>query len=144
MHWSVYTKRIVMVVAALGVLTVGAMYLGGVICWGHESYEIRSVAPFGRSRVGASFGPKQIYLRAGETLVVRYDAEIRKGHLMLHLFKPFKPLGSKDSVSKNVYTTGKGEFTVRIRENCYYVLSIDAWPDGNGYDVAYDASWSRR
>jgi hypothetical protein len=144
MHTRLYLKRGLALLTGLAVVTFLGMYLSGAFCWGYESYEIYSTNTYSKSRYGASFGRKRVYLLANDTLIIRYEASIRKGHLTLHVFKPFKPFGAKDSVSRTVYNSGQGEFILRIRESCYYVICISPHPGNGGYDLSYEATWSRR
>jgi hypothetical protein len=117
-----------------------ALYAAGLF---HRGYESKSIAFSGVSRVesGHSFGTRTMYLRQGQTLVVRYDTDIRHGDLRLWLKKRFQPLADVPDGSATITSSGAGQLRIPIRESALYHLTIRGTPDRSGYDLSYTLSW---
>jgi hypothetical protein len=118
-------------------------FLGG-ICYGHESGGASGrggLLDFEGSRYKTTFGPKQFYLRKGQTFVVEYRATVRAGELRIHLFKPFGTIGLTGP-SRHLSSTGAGEYTVTVPESGFYKLVIDHM--GGKHDYEYTAKWYAR
>jgi hypothetical protein len=110
-----------------------ALYVAGLF---HRGYESKSLAFSGVSRVesGRSFGARTMHLRQGQTLVVRYDADIRHGGLRVWLNKRFDPLADVPDGSTTIKSSGTGQLRFPIRESALYHLTIRGTPDRSGYD----------
>jgi hypothetical protein len=117
-----------------------ALYAAGLF---HRGYESKSIAFSGITRVqsGHGFGARTMYLRQGQSLVVRYEADIRHGDLRVWLNKRFEPLTDVPDGSATVTSSGTGQLPVPIRESALYHLTIRGTPDRNGYDISYTLSW---
>lgn len=130
-------------------------YVSGVWPWlGYEAWTTRSaeVGPghviIGRDRAGGNFGfgLGTFVFFAGQTVVVSYDADIRRGCLWLHVWPLVRPAPA-DHVSQCVTASGKGEWTVPIPKTGAYVINVDASVikgTGPGWDMDYAVWWGAR
>jgi hypothetical protein len=116
------------------------LYAAGLF---HRGYESKRIAFSGFSRVesGRGFGARTMHLRQGQTLVVRYDADIRHGDLRVWLKKRFEPLADVPDGSATITSSGTGQLRIPIRESALYHLTIRGTPDRSGYDLTYTLSW---
>lgn len=118
------------IVYQLGFLTTGAARRHAVWNSGFSSW----------SR-GWSMGSRQVYARAGQTIVVDYDATIARGNFYVWVRR--QKWGLSDGIDGQVrlHTSGKGALRVPIQQNGLYRIIFDGSPGGNGYDVDYTVRW---
>ena len=102
----------------------------------------------GENKTGAfSFGPQTFVFVDGQTIVVSYDADIRRGCLWMHVWNISGRANKEDHVSQCVTASGRGEWTVPIKETGLYRIFIDGSPiKGNrsGWDMTYSVWWGAR
>lgn len=93
-----------------------------------------------------SFGPQSFVFVQGQTIVVSYDADIRRGCLWMQVWHMLDH--TKDAhVSQCVTASGRGEWTVPVKETGLYRIFIDSSPiKGNrpGWDMTYSVWWGAR
>ena len=129
-------------------------YASGVFPWlGYVSLNSRSLAAepvgiVGRDTTGAStqIGLKTFAFLKGQTIVIRYDAEIRRGCLWLQVWHMFRE-GKDSSVSTCITASGTGEWTVPVTETGVYAVIIDSSVIRGvrpGWDMSYAAWWGAR
>lgn len=126
-----------------------AVYATGVYPWlGYASLVRRSTSAgfltiAGEERMGTEFGPDEFWFFRGQEIVIDYDAEIRAGSLVFHVFRPFDgKLG--DGVQHFVERSGKGRWTMPVKETGWYHVSIDpsvVRGAGKGWDLSYTVQW---
>ena len=127
-----------------GLLTVVAflltLYMLGTFGNGYESKRI-SFENFSSSDRGYSLGTKTCYLKAGQVLIVHYEAEVVRGGLTL-LVDDYKEFIGGDPINRiTINQTGTGDFRTRAPEDGFYKLRTYGSPDGNGYEVTYTLRW---
>ncbi len=139
------TKQIAATV--FGAIAAGFLlfwFFGG-ICWRYESYEVQQESVFSGSRYGVSLGPKQFYLRKGQTLALSYSAKIKHGSVDFFFAKPFKSaLNTKGGKMDRVTASGSGEFRYPIPESGFYRISTWTMLDRGKTDLSYTAHWTAR
>ena len=91
---------------------------------------------------GGNISGGKVYARQGQKIVVDYDVtDLSRGRFRIFIFRK-KGLGGMKVVADH-YTgregPGKTEFVVP--ESGFYEVDCDGTPDGNGYDVTYEARW---
>ena len=142
----------------VGVAAVFALWLGsyalGLFPWlGYANMDRRSlgVGPnhfiIGEDKVGSlSLGPQTFVFVEGQTIVVSYDADIRRGCLWMSVWHILDH--SKNAhVFQCVTTSGQGEWTVPIKRTGLYRIFINSSPTkGNrpGWDLTYSVWWGAR
>ena len=131
-----------------------ALYAVGVFPWlGYETVTRSSLGSgpnhfiIGENRAGGfSLGPRTFLFARGQTIVVSYDAEIRRGCLWMHVWNMFDH-AKAEHVSQCVTKSGPGEWTVPVNQTGLYRIFIDASPiKGNrpGWDLSYSVWWGAR
>jgi hypothetical protein len=139
--------------AALVALWLGS-YLLGLFPWlGYAAVDRSSIGVgpnhfiIGEDRAGSFFlGPMTFVFVAGQTVVVSYDAEIRRGCLWMQVWHILDH-SKNASVYQCIMTGGRGEWTVPINETGLYRIFIDGSPiKGNrpGWDMTYSVWWGAR
>ena len=130
--------------ALLGAIVIPvAVWHLGAICYRHESYDVYQDNAFSGSRRGTALGPKQFYLREGQTLVLSYSATIKKGTIDFHFAKPLQPIGkTNDHKLKTVTTSGAGEVRYPIHKSGFYRVSTWTHRDRDLCHLSYTATWS--
>lgn len=135
---NVKPKHVLMTCGAL----LGALLLFwfcGGICYGREERRTNSVGTIsGKLSSGSVLGPKQFYLRKGQTFVVSYRATVHEGHLHIRLLRPF---GSAGFPARDVGATGSGEYVVVVPESGFYKVLIQCL---GRHDVEFTAEWFTR
>jgi hypothetical protein len=142
----------------LGGIAVGAAsmlwlasYIAGLSPWLGYAWMSRRSVEAGPSRViigedragGTMLGATTFPFLRGQTIIVGYDAEIRRGCLWLQVWH----LGDQSrnsSISRCVTASGSGKWTVPVEQTGLYAIIIDASPSHNGgpgWDMSYAAKW---
>lgn len=129
-----------------------AAYVASVFPWlGYEHRSRSSIMQppagvIGESKSGFGLGISNFLFFKGETIVVDYDADIRRGCLWMQVWHIFKDdLG--DAADNCVTQSGKGEWTLRVPETGIYEIMIDGSPTrgaGRGWDMDYTVWWGAR
>ncbi len=136
-------KRIVGFALLAAIVIPVAVWHLGAICYRHESYRVFQDSAFSSSRRGTAVGPKQFYLREGQTLVLSYSATIKKGTIDFHFAKPLQPIGKTGfHKHKTVATSGTGEVRYPIEKSGFYRVSTWTHRDRDLCDLTYTATWS--
>lgn len=144
--------------AGIGLVAVFALWLGsyvlGLFPWlGYAATDRSSIGVgpnhfiVGEDSVGAfSLGPQTFLFIAGQTIVVSYDADIRRGCLWMHVWHILDH-SKNEHISQCVTTSGHGEWTVPIKQTGLYRIFIDSSAiKGNrpGWDITYSVWWGAR
>lgn len=128
------------------------LYATGAFPWlGYERLSRSSIRQWpvgivGETRSGTGFGINEFWFFRGQTIVVSYDAEIRRGCLWMHVWHLFRR-GPGADVSRCVTESGKGEWEVPVVESGVYHIFIDGSPmagAGRGWDMTYSVWWGVR
>ncbi len=126
-------------------------YMTGLFPWtGREGGTLKS---FGAGRITivgnqdrtSSIGFKTFYYWSGQEVVLRYDADVRKGGLRIYLAEG-GGLRQRVYDTVTVDETGSGEISYRIPRSGFYTWSISptVTAGGRGYDLGYTAVWGAR
>jgi hypothetical protein len=142
----------------LGLAAAVALWLGsyalGLFPWlGYATTDRRSIGVgphhfiIGENRTPSfSIGPQTFWFVEGQTIVVSYDADIRRGCLWMHVWHMLDH--SKDAhVSQCVSDSGRGEWTVPVKKTGLYRIFTDSSPikgDRPGWDMTYSVWWGAR
>lgn len=101
----------------------------------------------GEDKTGSfRFGPQTFVFLEGQTIVVSYDADIRRGCLWMHVWHMLER-SKAAHVSQCVTKSGRGEWTVPIKQTGLYRIFIDSSPiKGNRpcWDMTYSVWWGAR
>jgi hypothetical protein len=100
---------------------------------------------FSSSSRGFSLGSKNLYVRAGQSVVVDYNFEAGKGNLMLLIRRDLNSVvvkgGNADAIwTHHVYAPGQSTLRVPIAQNDLYKISIVPHPE-RGETIVYDVRW---
>lgn len=138
MSLKVKPKHVLIASGAIIAACVLFWFCGG-ICYGRESRKTNSVGSIsGKLSSGSVLGPKQFYLRKGQTFVVSYQATVHYGHLHIRLLKPF---GSVNFPACDVSETSSGEYVVEVPESGFYKVLVQCL---GKHDVEFEAEWFTR
>jgi hypothetical protein len=99
-----------------------------------------------RTHGSFSFGPRTFVFVQGQTIVVSYDAEIRRGCLWMHVWHIFHH-AKDEHVSQCLTESGQGEWTVPVIETGLYRIFVDSSPIKGrrpGWDMTYSVWWGAR
>ncbi len=145
--------RVIGVGVTAALILWAAAYAAGVFPWIGYAWLSRSsidVGPghfiIGEDRAGSAFGFSNFVFFKGQTIVVSYDAEIRRGCLAMHVWPLFNRTPG-DHVSQCVTTRGKKEWTVPVTTTGVYVISVNSSlikGTGPGWDMDYTAWWGAK
>lgn len=129
------------VVIALGLLLLFAgLYQAGLLTSGHEQRRITWDSAISSTSSGTTMGPKSFFVRAGQTVDIDYQATVYRGGLYIWVRRNTLSLNGMVGQVR-VTSSGAGKLQVPIQQAGFYRLIIDGSPGGNGYDVAYSATW---
>jgi len=116
----------------------------GFLSRGFDRRRVTFDSPATSSRRGVQFGSTTIFATTGQTLAVRYKAQAARGFFRIWIRqKTLGMLGPVEASTGNL-RSGDGTLQFVVPRNGLYMIMIDGSPDGNGYDVTYDVSWSTK
>jgi hypothetical protein len=122
----------------LPVILVGGWYMA---THGYESRRVKSAA-FSRTSSGYSFGCHRLFGFKGQTISIDYDVTaMPRGHFKISVLRPLKSLSEGPVLYRTIQQLGSGQLEVELPATGFYTIGCDGSPDGNGYDVTYEASW---
>jgi hypothetical protein len=96
----------------------------------------------GHNEMSSSFGLDTMLLIGGQEFFVRYDADIRRGMLVVSLGPPTRRVALTQY--RYVRSSGAGEIVFQVQKTGIYTFWHDAMPDGRGYNLDYRVSWGAR
>lgn len=135
---------------ARGVVIFGVLLVALAITWklgflgrGHEKRRVTFNSPGISSRMGTSLGSKSILATAGQTISVKYNARVTRGYFKVWIRPKGVLLGPVVAQTGNL-KTATGTLDYKVPSTGLYKIFIFGTPDGNGYDVTYEASWQTR
>jgi hypothetical protein len=125
-------------------------YAAGIFPWLGYAWLSRSsieVGPkhfiLGEDKAGTSFGLNTFLFFKGQTIVISYDADIRRGCLWMQIFH-LGHQGPDSSVFRCATESGRGEWRVPVAQTGIYDLiihpSVVKGP-GPGWEISYTAWW---
>lgn len=135
------------VLAVLALLAAGALRLGLITTLGYEARTIQTAAvPVASTTFGTGIGLKTMVYFAGQEVTVDYDADVRRGGLIIRLYSVTRPMGGDRDHRHRVVSSGRGTATFHIRTTDLYKLVIEGTVLGadrtaRGYDVSYSLVW---
>ncbi len=124
----------------LAIILVGG-YVGHF--WGKGTIS-RSISGggFTSSQSGWELGFNTFELKSGQVIQVEYEISERKsGELLIKFWKEPTMGLPKIVKTQKVTKTGKGSYSFRASGKGRYRIEFDAMPDGNGYDLSFEADW---
>lgn len=111
-----------------------------------SSFGAGNIAIVGENYRGVDLGLDDFVFFRGQEVVIEYDADVRAGSLWFHVFQPWDGLLG-DGATYYVSESGKGTWTVPVRETGIYHITIEGSPlngKGSGWDLTYDVRWGAR
>jgi hypothetical protein len=127
----------------VGLVLTGVLWKMGVLNRGYEKRRITFTSPATGSSQGITVGSKTIYATAGQTIAVNYNATVTRGRFQIWIRQRRFMLGPVVANTGRL-TSGIGTLRFTAPRDGWYYISINGSPDGNGYDISYDASWATR
>lgn len=98
---------------------------------------------------GYSLGINTFYFFKGQEFFADYEADIRKGALIVHLYKFGSTPTSDSPYFHKINQSGKGTVQISIRESGLYRMNVSGSvlgaKSGTGrYDLSYQMRWGIR
>ena len=116
-------------------------YIDGQLTCGAAAYQLTGRTNLVEKGPGWTLGPKTVYLRRGQTFVVNYEADIKRGSLHFRLDRGWYGGNNGSAGAHAVHASGSGQFKAAILSDGWYRLTISGRADG-GCDLDYFATWS--
>lgn len=122
----------------LPVVLAGGWYMS---TRGYESRRVKFAA-FSKSGSGYSIGGHRLFGFKGQTITIDYDVKaMPRGNFRIMVLRLLKPITEDPLLYQTIRRTGSGQIKVEVPETGFYTIGCDGTPDGDGYDVTYEASW---
>jgi hypothetical protein len=139
MSW--YFKRLWLPSIFVGVVLLVFCYLDGQLTCGAAVYQFTGPTNLVDSRYGWTLGPKTVNLRRGQTFIVNYEADIKRGSLHFRVDRGWYGVSNGSIGAHAVHASGSEQFKAAIPSDGWYRLTISGRADG-GCDLDYFAKWS--
>jgi len=148
------TGRAIGIAAVIALALWPLAYAAGFFPWLGYAWLSRSsigVGPghfvVGEDRAGSTFGLSTFLFFKGQTIVVSYEADIRRGCLWLQVWNMLHHGPGESSVYTCVPASGKGEWTVTVSQTGLYDIIVHpsvVRGAGPGWRMSYTAWWGAR
>jgi hypothetical protein len=128
--------------SGLGLLFLfAALYWSGLLMSGWERRTIVWIPPSTFRNSGPRIGSRTVFARAGESIQVDYQAEIRRGGLHIRIWRDRIGVRTVPVGAAQVHWSNQGTLIVPIRETGFYRIDCDGFPATPGFDISYEISW---
>ena len=135
-------------IAVVFVVMLGAAYrLGFISTLGYESKTIHTGDnAFVSTKAGTTIGPKTLFLFEGQEVLITYNAEVKRGGLIVRMFSMTAPMNPDPDHRVAILEDGPGVARFPVRKTGLYKLVIEGTVLGadrstRGYDVSYTVYW---
>ena len=139
---------VVMGIGVVLVVVLLAAYRFGLISTlGYESKTIHTGSnAFVSTKAGTSIGPKTLFFFEGQEVTVTYDADVKRGALVIRMYRMTAPMKPDPDHRVKIDEGGPGIARFPIRKTGLYKLEIEgtvlgADPSTRGYEISYSVYW---